>query len=757
MAFSNAHSDKLYGLLPAYIRERDAAEGEPLRALLRIGDQQTDAIEADILQLLADIFIETCEPWVVPYIGDLVGTTPLFDESQVKDGDTAQEIFADLEGPRLRPSLTLRGRVDVAKTIYFRRRKGTLPMLEELARDVTGWSAHAVAFFELLRWTQWLRNHLRPHAAGTADLRVIERVDRLNGAFDELQHTVDLRPMSQTDGWYNIKNIGFFLWRLRAHGLHAVRARRLGAAGDFRFHFSPLGNSAPLFSRSRPEGDEAGLATELHVPQPIRPARWFADLQAYAAMPLPRPGFTSFYGLFDALPGFNVAPAPSLMVFVAGVPVPAENVRCRNLSVWSQPKNSQIGIDVTLGRLVLGPDLPAGPVDVYYFRGFPADLGGGPYARRAWLMKTALAQDVLIVNGSGAAGTFATINAALAQWIADGGPNTIIRIGDNRTYAETLALDMAPASGVFLAIEAADGCRPHLRLGAALTVKGDRSDFTLTFGGCLIEGRIDIQGSLRALRLIHATLVPGVKIAEADPLLPPPPPLVIAPSISAAAVDAAGALANLHLRVELAFSIVGPIRLPDHAEALIALDTIIDGVGTAAVAGVGAPDAAGPPIRFERVTVRGAVTVRQIDLATEVIFDGLLSAQRKQVGCVRFCWVDALSRTPRRYRCQPDLAERVALTQAEATSGPLTPAAISAIRENVRRRVRPEYAAESYGMPAYLQLSLRGPIEIATGAEDGSEMGAYCHLKQPQREANLKTRLEEYLPFGLDSGAIYVT
>jgi hypothetical protein len=50
-----------------------------------------------------------------------------------------------------------------------------------------------------------------------------------------------------------------------------------------------------------------------------------------------------------------------------------------------------------------------------------------------------------------------------------------------------------------------------------------------------------------------------------------------------------------------------------------------------------------------------------------------------------------------------------------------------------------------------------GPAEIATGAEDGSEMGAYCHLKQPQREANLRLRLEEYLPFGLEAGIIYVT
>ena len=36
-------------------------------------------------------------------------------------------------------------------------------------------------------------------------------------------------------------------------------------------------------------------------------------------------------------------------------------------------------------------------------------------------------------------------------------------------------------------------------------------------------------------------------------------------------------------------------------------------------------------------------------------------------------------------------------------------------------------------------------------------MGAFSHLRQPQREANLRVRLEEYLPFGLEPGLIYVT
>ena len=36
-------------------------------------------------------------------------------------------------------------------------------------------------------------------------------------------------------------------------------------------------------------------------------------------------------------------------------------------------------------------------------------------------------------------------------------------------------------------------------------------------------------------------------------------------------------------------------------------------------------------------------------------------------------------------------------------------------------------------------------------------MGSFCHLKHPQREANLRIRLGEYLPVGLEAGVIYVS
>jgi hypothetical protein len=154
-------------------------------------------------------------------------------------------------------------------------------------------------------------------------------------------------------------------------------------------------------------------------------------------------------------------------------------------------------------------------------------------------------------------------------------------------------------------------------------------------------------------------------------------------------------------------------------------------------------EAAGPDARFLRTTFFGAVTVREMTLASEVIFNQSARADRRQAGCVRFSSIATGSRTPRRYRCQPDLA-------LEGVTG-------AADRALIIARLRPIFTSVHYGDPAYAQLALNCALEIRTGAEDGAEMGAFHDLMQPQREANLKIRLEEYLPFGLIPGLIYVT
>ena len=61
------------------------------------------------------------------------------------------------------------------------------------------------------------------------------------------------------------------------------------------------------------------------------------------------------------------------------------------------------------------------------------------------------------------------------------------------------------------------------------------------------------------------------------------------------------------------------------------------------------------------------------------------------------------------------------------------------------------------GCSAFGQLTRSTPIEIRSGAEDEAEMGAFRSLYQPQRESNLRVRLEEYLRFGLEAGIIFAT
>ena len=137
--------DRLFQLLPAIYRQRDAERGWPLRSLLRVIAGQVDVVEQDIAQLYENWFIETCQDWVVPYIGGLIGYTPLVDTVDLASPQTSRGVAQE----RL-----LIPRQEVANTIHYRRRKGTLSLLEDLARAVGGWPAHAVEFYRLLGVTQ---------------------------------------------------------------------------------------------------------------------------------------------------------------------------------------------------------------------------------------------------------------------------------------------------------------------------------------------------------------------------------------------------------------------------------------------------------------------------------------------------------------------------------------------------------------------------------------------------------------------------
>jgi hypothetical protein len=114
-----------------YDQLRAKASRGPLQSLLMLVEEQLAIFAESLDQLYDDQFIETCAPWVIPYIGDLIGFQPV------------NGIAPAVASPR----------AEVAHTIASRRRKGNVLVMEQLARDVTGCGAHAVEFFQVLATT----------------------------------------------------------------------------------------------------------------------------------------------------------------------------------------------------------------------------------------------------------------------------------------------------------------------------------------------------------------------------------------------------------------------------------------------------------------------------------------------------------------------------------------------------------------------------------------------------------------------------
>jgi hypothetical protein len=724
--------------LPALYQIADSSEPQgALKALLALITKQADGLHDGIDQLWDDSFIETCQHWVVPYIGDLVGNIPLHDLDLSDAAQTAQALFTDLAGPTLEPPGAIRTRADVAKTIYYRRRKGTPAMLEELARDVTGWGAHVVEFFAGLDWNQHLE-HLRLDCHGCPDLRRIDSGDRAGGPWDTASHTVDVRRINQWDGWHNIPNLGIFLWRLRAYRLARITPRAVDVAG-WRLTFSPLGQDVPLFSSGRRELGESRMATEPTIEAPIRGVALFDDLRAVPPATSPA---LAYYG--DPLLGEG-----SLVVRSDGTPVPAADIDCVNLGQWltlAQPGGMRIGIDVTRGRLIV-PDGRAGEtITVSYFYGFSAPMGGGEYDRANWLVP----ETTIAIGGGG----------SILQNAINGrtGSHTVITIGDNATY--DIDANLTLAAGESLTVQAADRARPHLRVTLPngewqILTTGKGSAFTLN--GLLVEGALAVDGDLTTLRVLHSTLVPGrsVKQKGDEPANAPAAPN--GPSLVVSNVSTR----NTQLKVQIAFSIVGTLRIPSHVSGLWLLDSIVDGHTLGAAVSGSADKRFGPAAHIERTTFFGKCWFQKLPLASESIFAGTVIVDEQQQGCVRFSFVARDSKTPQQYLCQP--AREIALekeqrqNEARRSRTILPPGWDTAIEKRVVEWLVPSFEADQYGRPGFAQLRLTCPPQIRTGAADGSEMGAFCTLKQPQRESNLRMRLDEYLPVGLEAGVIYVT
>jgi hypothetical protein len=691
-------AEQLYALVPAVYRTRDAENGQPLRALMQVIAGQAAIVEDNIQQFYDDEFIETCAHWVIPYIGDLVGSNPIY------------EIGAAAHGRR----------AEVANTIGYRRRKGTLLALEQVAMDVSGLPAVAVEFFKRLITTESMR-HVRPKHAANLNLRHGDQLDRIGGAFDTLNRTIDVRriaPRVRTNadpdptpfdialhggGKYNVPNVGAYLWRWKCNPVLNAPALQIDS---YRYMFSPLGQDMPLFNQPPARASFSGLTTRLDVPQPIRRREFFENP-------------ASFYG-------------GSIQLIADGTKIDVSQICCRDLSdqangQWGCTRKGRIAIDPLLGRIQFASDLAAPrTLRVNYCYGFPADIGGGPYDRSPNLPAlTGTALPFLAVVGSAAT---PALEDAIAAWnLESPGVKGLIVVPDFETFDIHLAGSAAinvPSESALWIVSAQPGTTPIFS-GSRAVLRGNievRGNGQFFVNGVWISGSVHINDATN-VQFSDCTLVPGISLARNGLSVQPGEPSILATTPGAS--------------VSLLRTIAGPIGVAEGSTTRIC-SSIVDASSRCAVAYAAADLASeGADLHIEDSTVIGKVHVRTMELASNTIFlsrranhdpwRAALWCSRKQAGCVRFCFVPNDSITARRYRCLPGHPTREAA-------------------------LRPQFVTLQYGHPSYALLSGDVPVAVWTGADNGSQMGVYKSLEETEAVHNVQLRVPEFLPFNLEAG-----
>ncbi|MCY7393063.1 MAG: hypothetical protein LH647_16695, partial [Leptolyngbyaceae cyanobacterium CAN_BIN12] len=445
-------------------------------------------------------------------------------------------------------------------------------------------------------------------------------------------------------------------------------------------------------------------------------------------------------------------------------PIPPERIIVADLSDWQyRSPQGKIAVDPVLGRMVFPMrQPPKAGVWVYYYYGFSADVGGGEYDRPLF---QPIEHKIYRV---GRQQPCATINAALTQWNTERQTSpqqgelrhAVIEIADSGVYTERLEIHLDEQCS--LQIRAANLTRPVIRL---LDYQADSADSLrvyvksgsqFTLDGLLVMGRgVQIQSEMAdfldesvesrqpqkpeslpiRIKIRHSTLVPGWALhCDCEPKRPNEPSLE---------------LFNLQGHVEISHSIVGSIQVnqdevyTDPLPIYIS-DSILDATSPEQVA----VDAVGYPVAHAqltilRSTVFGQILTHSISLAENSIFDGKMLVARRQIDCMQFCYITPDSRTPRRHNCQPDLVEA-------AIALPPGPA-LEADQQRERDRVRPQLNSTRYSTPTYCQLADPCAEEIKRGADDESEMGVFHDLYQPQKDANLRTRLDEHTPSDMEA------
>ncbi len=708
----------IYSMLPAVFRTRDVQQGGQLQAFFSVLESQSAIVQQNVWQLYSDQFIETCAPWAIPYIGELIGFEPVY--------------TVELTSPD--------SRAEVANAIGYRRRKGTLLALEQVTHDVSGRTTIGVEEFKRLITNLSLRD-VRPHHADTANLRRAIAWEDQQGPFTRLNRTIDVRRIAPRNrvapagpdptpldiaihgpGRFNISEVAVWMWRWQSWQVTKQAAFNLGGGGYF---FSPLGGPISLFQQPPPApAPFARLMTQADAPEPITRREFELNTANY-------------YG-------------SSIKLFADGTLVNANQIICANLTevngkVCKVPAG-KIAIDPELGRIQYAQGLPEPKeLRVTYSFGLAAPLGGGAYNRAANLNPPAKPNLTAIVGTA----KYPTLESAVAAWNAlPAGSTGIIVLPNYERYAVNLtgphAIQVSAQSQLLIAsAQVSTGGAPPEWNNSCVTLRGNielngkplpilKSGLAapmgqVQFSGIWLSGGIELLGDEFCLQIADCTLTPGRTLTTKGDAGSPGEP-----SLSGSAVGASVCISRV---------VTGPLALPSNCSARI-FQSIVDAGGPfcPAFAGPGLASA-GATLHIENSTVIGRVWSQMIRLALNTIFWAKLGkrdpwkapvwAAQVQTGCVRFCWLPASSIVPRQYECLPPDA-------------------------NSAGALLPQFITLRFGKAGYCMLSGDVPLAIWKGADNGSQMGVFQPIQETEAVTNIQIRSAEYLPANLECGVFLI-
>ena len=648
-----------------------------LATLLAVMQSQSDAIAANIDLLYQSWFIETCDDWTVSYIAKLIGLP-----SDLSDaGNIARQ------------------RALVANTLIYRSYRGTAHALSCAIQDASGWPAMVVEGIE------------KQLTSALADIPSEDQPIIFSAEQDD-QYAAPPSPHSTDRTIYSIYQtpitpptssdaIAIYYWRDQVIERSGIEA---APVGDNVFYFDPAARALPLMI---PLWGLGGAAGDLPVQLPVPTA--LTNLK-----------------LSKILEQQDSSLEKLLRIFVNGTAVPLSRIFARDLeNKLTKKETSALNKAAKDGTLVLvDPEIGAvkifcGPkenqsrppkVHSNHWTTAMGDIGGGLYDRSSRMITADATTWSILISENASSQTkppagfdavFKDLEHALKAWKKNKRAETVIHLADNNRHVLPRgALTIGNEINI-VAIQAAQGFQPTL-VGDLILQGAAQAEVWIS--GCYLTGGFSITGGLNAI-LVDCTLWPSQENA-----------------INYHPANQKSSTAR-HSRVDLDHCLSGPLKLAGRDCVLSVNNSIIDGMGGAALSG---PediilDELGQVIHQP---IGSAVATSNTSFLGDIYTLQLLST----VNTLVIGKID----TPRHKKEKP--SDGIWISDNHAP------------QVDIISRVS--------GMPGYAVLGAHNPIELLQGAEDNSEFGAWHNSYNAARLKAAQKIIKHYCPIGMTAKLI---